>query len=1769
MSALSRPPPRSNSRMSVSSRQGGGVAGSRASDEEGRTSVKVAVRVRPPLQPNDPGFDLIPQRFQRSMVQVTAPTSLAVDSPQGRKLFVFDRVFDEDVTQDGVWGYIQDSVSSFLQGYNVSILAYGQSGAGKSYTMGTSGPVEQNDPVNKGIVPRAAALLFDNLDPRPSLHGRSNSGLKTPNRYSVASTSSLSYMSKVTTDKNWQLKATYIYNENLRDLLLPESVPVHERAPVTIREDTKGRILLTGLREVTITSIDELLNALNFGSTIRQTDATAINAKSSRSHAVFSLNLIQKKSAASMMSPKEKRMSVPIESMSGSETTVTIDSKLHFVDLAGSERLKNTGASGERAKEGISINAGLASLGKVISQLSSRQAGSHVSYRDSRLTRLLQDSLGGNAITYMIACVTPAEFHLSETLNTVQYAQRARAIQSKPRIQQVSDEGDKQAVIDRLRTEVAFLRQQIRNASPEQRNGVSHDRVDRQSERENELQNTLLDVQESYTALSQRHAKLIAELTNGGESLDTLNHAPGESAVDRLKRSQANQQQIEQVILEYEKTLQSLESNLSTTRTSLANTESSLMERETKCAYADTMNQQLQSRIQKLVDREANTERYLHELEGRLDGHTSGEEKSSAVASELRKEIARFRENEGNLEDYISTLEERLAEADQDMELMQREVERLEHVVDRQRSLGKLDNLLYELDHIQQNGRQTENADKAATGSVANQANGTADRQRSLAMLQEAAEKTIPEEPDEDLAETLTEPEALGELKTDDEGLRALEKATTSPTTAKAPPQEIESLAQSKALSDKLENVTQELFDLKLEHESTVNEFDLLSAKYQQALHTLAEMQDAVDEARHPAHQPSVVSPTSTARPISFLEDARTNEPEDGGHLSSSRSLSSELSLAGDSPGSTEESDANLASKDEEAGEPAHMEEPALSETERLRKALAEHEEGLAMVTQQYAQLQSEHQKTQDTVERLRIEAQRAKSGLPPPSPTHMPPVIRRMTSQNVMAVDRAHRSLASLRNIAVEEFESRPDTMQSVETHLNTAMHELHSRMERIQSLEAENKNVKDEIERKTRMISGLTRERNSRHKPGTSIDIGAMTQMQEQLLRSESEIKTLQDLHSSRESQLRKEIQNLNASLSAQKSPSSSPVEPNQEHQKIASLQEELSEWQRRHNSALETLKASEERLSETMTELEMALASSRGPSDESEKMEARSPQVEDEKASHQALVGNLKKNIEDYKGTIDSHENTIAVLRDQHKRSIDDYESMVNAHSETINKMENEHRQTLEDRLSAIKSTEDKLSALEEQNLAARQQAERHNEVLGLKDSRIGDLEQEIEEHRQALTNHQEDLRTMRDVHTQEIEAIKKSNNATAEAEYEKQQADLTARHNNAVSALNSELQAIRKEMKDLVDASSETLGMPVTFDHLHEHLEKLAGEREEEKARAVGASGRVKSLEEQIETKHGDFASVEKELAASNARVAEHRETIKNLATEVANHEETLREKNNVLKKKDSNLEAAVAEKQNLKRIVEELEQQIEASFDQHNNRLSVVQAQSSQALVEAQGRIGVLEKELDNYKSQRNSLQPPVLNGEHRPTSPQMDTGGNARTNSMSSNLRKSASAASLPSPPPAIPLPPLPTISSLSTTNGTSPPASRHTSKDLPASAAHLQLIEDQEARIRTIEKHLNAEKQLTATLEEALVDLETQSNKVRADLEGWKKKAWQAEEEVARLGKERRTERLSVQAVEEERDKRREAERARKELEERMARLGGGKKKKSGLNCF
>lgn len=164
--------------------------------------------MRPPLKNGDPGFDLVPQRFQASRVDVTSGQQIAVDAPNGRKLFVFDRVFGEDVDQEGVFDYVQESVTSFIEGYNVSILAYGQSGAGKSFTMGTTGPEDQEKPDVKGIIPRAAAVLFDQLE---GANRPTGSGIRAPSmsRFSGLAAAQNSH-TKSSTNKNWQLKATYV-----------------------------------------------------------------------------------------------------------------------------------------------------------------------------------------------------------------------------------------------------------------------------------------------------------------------------------------------------------------------------------------------------------------------------------------------------------------------------------------------------------------------------------------------------------------------------------------------------------------------------------------------------------------------------------------------------------------------------------------------------------------------------------------------------------------------------------------------------------------------------------------------------------------------------------------------------------------------------------------------------------------------------------------------------------------------------------------------------------------------------------------------------------------------------------------------------------------------------------------------------------------------------------------------------------------------------------------------------------------------------------------------------------------------------------------------------------------------------------------------------------------------------------------------------------------------------------------------------------------------
>jgi chromosome segregation ATPase len=1432
---------------------------------------------------------------------------------------------------------------------------------------------------------------------------------------------------------------------------------------------------------MTINSIDDLLGALNFGSSIRQTDATTINAKSSRSHAVFSLNLIQRKSKEP--STRLKRMSMPVDS-SFAEETITVDSKLHFVDLAGSERLKNTGASGERAKEGISINAGLASLGKVIAQLSVRQASGHISYRDSKLTRLLQDSLGGNAVTYMIACVNPAEFHISESLNTVQYAQRARNIQSKPKIQQVADDADKQAIIDRLRAEVNFLRDQLRNVEHSDRSPRGElNRTERSNEREIELQNHLLDVQESHQALSQRHAKLISEISkasHGTEAhLPTLTGALGDSAAERLQRSNSFSDAVEQVVLEYEKTIQSLEGSLTNTRSTLSTTESKLLERETKCTYSETVNQQLQSRLSKLMERESNTEQYLHDLEERMDNRATGEEKNSAAITDLRKEITRLREKDNNSEDYISSLEERLADANQSSDIMQSEITRLEHVVERQRSVGKLDNLLHEMEQ------------RSTQGPVANAHASKRDRGISNATYKVAVETPIPEsdyeddDPPEEMAETnqqMATPRASRHLQKDDVA-RAAE--------------------QSKFVEEKLETVNQELFDLRMEHEATLSDFLQMNTKYEEAMRALAAMEEKKNQSRE------------SSPPADLNSGARVKALKTAGQPSSSRSLSSELSSAGSRPGSWEHSNSVVHNESQTDGSLADQDslDTPSSNAETLKALSAQKEQDFEELQREYQELNERYVDAQDEVEELKAEVQKAKLNNPPSPTNHF---LRRKSSQNVMSIDRAHRSLASIGNIASETFADNPEIKDQFELHMGSLMHELHQRSERVSMLEGEIASVKKELESRMTIISGLTRERTTM-KTQSPVDMSMLSSLRDQLVQSESRLQSIQEASAGREHELTAKIESLKQNLEASNATARESSEKSTAAQalevKVRELEEERTSWEKRHETAVQSMQATEKHLRDTITELEGTLT-----------------EVETMRQQKAAELGAQTNSMSAAVAAFD-------LDRQKHAEAVDALQAELNTHKTTI-----------ETQTSKITELEKAHMAAQEEVKSANGFREETQSSLDAHCEQITALVKQLEGHQSAIVAYQADLQSMRDTHSAELDEIRSSTTRELEQETAARIAELNKRYEESITGLNTQIQTLETQVKEHEATFNEHKRL---MDEKAIAISRLEEDKENNTRNASNASGDLETMRAKFEEVEGSKSEAEKAL--NEAR-------------------EKLNELNAAKDKMAQELTQVRDREQRASKLVEELEGQLASTFEdsqQATSRLSLMQSAKDQELAEARAAAAKAQEEisvLTNRVSQMDVSdktklpRPPADTTQNRGSvqSASIDQPTNAdRTSSMAS--RKSAGpVTTLPSPPPVIPLPPLPS----SAARPSSPPGSPH-GKD-----AHQQRVEDQDTRIRTIEKHLFAEKQLTATLEEALTDIEKDSKKVKTELETWKKKCWDAEDELEQLRKERRNNRDSLQAIEAEKAGRLRAEKAREALEARMELLNK-KKKKSTLNCF
>lgn len=301
-----------------------------------------------------------------------------------------------------------------LEGYNGTVFAYGQTGCGKSHTMqGPDTPtgiiLTSEQIAQRGLISRSFDHIFE----------------------AMSVTSGVRYLPLVS--------YLEIYNENIRDLLNPNI----SSGTLVLKEQPNEGVVVQNLSTHAVHSAEECEQLLAIGTKNRMVGATLMNAGSSRSHSIFIINLEQ--------------ITTSNGASNEDDNIATIKKgKLNLVDLAGSERQAKTGATGDRLKEATKINLSLSALGNVISALVDGKS-KHIPYRDSKLTRLLQDSLGGNTKTIMIACISPAEFNYDETLSTLRYASRAKNISNKP----VINEDPKDAMLREYQAEILKLKSQL------------------------------------------------------------------------------------------------------------------------------------------------------------------------------------------------------------------------------------------------------------------------------------------------------------------------------------------------------------------------------------------------------------------------------------------------------------------------------------------------------------------------------------------------------------------------------------------------------------------------------------------------------------------------------------------------------------------------------------------------------------------------------------------------------------------------------------------------------------------------------------------------------------------------------------------------------------------------------------------------------------------------------------------------------------------------------------------------------------------------------------------------------------------------------------------------------------------------------------------------------------------------------------------------------------------------------------------------------------
>ncbi|KAJ8008742.1 hypothetical protein DPEC_G00081580 [Dallia pectoralis] len=446
---------------------------------KGCETVKVVVRCRPLNRkeaaaagaPGIPGGGggIVEMDVRLGQVVLRNPRA-----PPGepQKTFTFDSVYDASSKQRDLYEEtVRPLIDSVLDGFNGTIFAYGQTGTGKTYTMQGA----WLDPERRGVIPNAFEHVFTQISRSPA-------------------------------DRQYLIRASYleIYREEIRDLLDhnvqsghgPNSHG-HSARSLDLRENPESGVYVRDLTSCVCRSVKEVEEVMNLGNQARSVGATDMNEHSSRSHTLFLLTV--ECSQAGLDGQQHIRVG-----------------RLNLVDLAGSERQAKTGVHGERLKEAAKINLSLSALGNVISALADGRSG-HVPYRDSKLTRLLQDSLGGNARTVMVATLGPAPQHYEETLTTLRYANRAKNIQNQPRVNEDPKDAllrEFQKEIERLRAQLSHRNERGKHRKEEGEEGWDLEReeeVEDKRQQEERLEEEKEAIREDGSLLAQEKQRLLGE----------------------------------------------------------------------------------------------------------------------------------------------------------------------------------------------------------------------------------------------------------------------------------------------------------------------------------------------------------------------------------------------------------------------------------------------------------------------------------------------------------------------------------------------------------------------------------------------------------------------------------------------------------------------------------------------------------------------------------------------------------------------------------------------------------------------------------------------------------------------------------------------------------------------------------------------------------------------------------------------------------------------------------------------------------------------------------------------------------------------------------------------------------------------------------------------------------------------------------------------------------------------------------------------------------